>query len=105
MDRTPLLALFALICLLPTTLHAQEGTAPATQTTSAEASPGLLFDTLAARYGVAGDDQVGDDAAYKARIIELARALPPNDAVRSARNLRASSFGGAPKWRLASRIT
>ncbi len=80
MHRTPLLVLFAIACLLPTTHHAQDATAPATQTHSA-----ALFDTLAARYGVAGEDQVGDDAAYKARINELARALPPNDAVRSAR--------------------
>ncbi len=80
MDRTPLLVLFAIASLLPTTLHAQDATAPATQTHSA-----ALFDTLAARYGVAGDDQVADTTAYKARIIELARALPPNDTVRSAR--------------------
>lgn len=85
MDRTPLLALFTIACLLPTTLHAQGGTAPATQAPSAEASQGFLFDTLAARYGVRGNEEMADEAAHKARIIELARALPPNDAVRSAR--------------------
>ncbi|MCC7248720.1 MAG: hypothetical protein IT473_08855 [Lysobacter sp.] len=81
MDRMPLLVLFAIACLLPTTtLRAQDGAAPATQAPSA-----ALFDTLAARYGVGGNDQVADTPAYKARIIELARALPPNDAVRNAR--------------------
>lgn len=85
MDRPPLLVLFAIACLLPTTPHAQGTTAPAAQARSAAANRGFLFDTLAARYGVAGDDQVADTTAYKARIIELARALPPNDTVRSAR--------------------
>lgn len=84
MDRTPLLVLFAIACLLPTMLHAQDAAAPATQALEA-ASQGLLFDTLAARYGVHGNDQSADEAAYKARIVELARALPPDDPVRSAR--------------------
>ncbi|NOT87468.1 MAG: diguanylate cyclase [Lysobacter sp.] len=85
MDRTPLLVLFAIAWLLPTTLHAQDATAPATQARSAAASPGLLFDTLASRYGVRGDDEIADEAAQKARIVELTHALPPNDPVRSAR--------------------
>ncbi len=83
MDRTPLLVLIAITCLLPTTLHAQG--APATQARSAAASRGVLFDTLASRYGVRGDDEMADTAAQHARITELARALPPNDAVRIAR--------------------
>ena len=85
MDRTPLLVLFAIAWLLPTTLHAQDATGPAAQARSAAASQGLLFDTLASRYGVRGDDEMADEAGHKARIIELARALPPNDPVRGAR--------------------
>ena len=85
MDRTPLLVLFAIVCLLPTTLRAQDATAPATQARSAAASPGLLFDTLASRYGVRGDDEIADEPVQKARIVELTHALPSNDPVRSAR--------------------
>jgi diguanylate cyclase (GGDEF)-like protein len=82
MDKTPLLVFIAIACLLPTTLHAQDATAPAAQ---APASPGFLFDTLASRYGVRGDDEMADQATQNARIIELARTLPANDPVRSAR--------------------
>ncbi len=85
MDRMALIVLTAIVCLLPTTLHAQDAAGPATQTRSAAASRGLLFDTLASRYGVRGDDEMADAAAQKARLVELARALPPNDPVRSAR--------------------
>lgn len=85
MNRTSFLVLFAIACLLPTTLRARDAAAPATRTPSAAADRGLVFDTLVDRYGAGGDDQVADDAGYKARIAELGRALPPNDPVRSAR--------------------
>lgn len=83
MDRTPLLILFVVACLLPTTLRAQD--AAATQARASATGQGLVFDALAERYGAGGDDQAADGDTLKARIAELERALPANDPVRSAR--------------------
>jgi diguanylate cyclase (GGDEF)-like protein len=83
MNRTPRLIFFVVACLLATPLRAQD--AAATQARSSAATQALTFDALADRYGAGGDDQAGDDDALKARIAELERALPPNDAMRAAR--------------------
>lgn len=85
MDRTRPLVLFASLCLLPATLFAQVAAAAAPQAVSTATNQGQRFDTLADRYGAGGDDEIADEAAQKARVDELARALPPNDPVRTAR--------------------
>jgi diguanylate cyclase (GGDEF)-like protein len=74
-----------IVCLLPVPVAVRGGGAAATQASSTPADAGAVFDTLASRYGVRGEDQAASNDVINTRLVELAGVLPANDPVRSAR--------------------